>query len=353
MFNALRLEIARKRRHLTKKQLAEMSGVAPLTLTRIEKGTTAEPAEETVAALARTLGYPATFFYLDDCEQPAEQAVSFRSLSTMTARQRDAALAGGAVAFELDDYMTSRFDLPAPDVPDLRDEGPVEAAAALRNYWGVGSKPIQHMLRLLEAKGVRVFSLAENNKNVDAFSCWRDAKPYVFLNTFKSAERSRFDAAHELGHLVLHRHGEPSSRDVEKDADQFASAFLIPYDDLIGHLPRSPSITQLIQAKERWGVSVAALARNVRDAGLLSDWAYRDLCKIISARGYRTVEPNPRPREESVVWKKVFQSLWADRVGKDTVARELCIPTDEIEAFIGGLYGEPTAVACATGLRMV
>ena len=55
------------------------------------------------------------------------------------------------------------------------------------------------MLHVLEAKGVRVFSLAENTRNVDAFSSWREERPFVFLNMQKTAERSRFDAAHELG----------------------------------------------------------------------------------------------------------------------------------------------------------
>jgi Zn-dependent peptidase ImmA (M78 family) len=59
------------------------------------------------------------------------------------------------------------------------------------------------------------------------------------LNTFKSAERSRFDAAHELAHLVLHIHGMTSGgRDIEREADMFASAFLINRGDLIGHLGR-------------------------------------------------------------------------------------------------------------------
>ncbi|MEK2654790.1 ImmA/IrrE family metallo-endopeptidase [Pseudomonas aeruginosa] len=51
--------------------------------------------------------------------------------------------------------------------------------------------------------------MAEETSQVNAFSCWRrGVTPFVFLNTQKSAEASRFDAAHELGHLVLHRHGE-------------------------------------------------------------------------------------------------------------------------------------------------
>jgi len=53
--------------------------------------------------LARALAYPVGFFYLDDCEPLSADSVSFRSLSSLTARQRDAALASGTIAFLLDD----------------------------------------------------------------------------------------------------------------------------------------------------------------------------------------------------------------------------------------------------------
>lgn len=339
MFNSGRLSIARKRRQLTKKSLAEQAGISQLTLTRIETGQTQDPAEETVAALAAALSYPVEFFFLEDCEELPPEAVSFRSLSSLTARQRDSALSAGAIAHLVDDWVTERFNLPQPNLLDLRDEDPEAAAIALRRQWGIGSKPIPHLIKLLEAKGVRVFALAESNKNVDAFSCWRNGIPYVFLNTFKSAERSRFDAAHEIGHLVLHQHGGTSGREVEREADQFASAFLVPRDDFIANVPMVHSLEQLIKHKSRWGVSVAALARTAFDSGVLTDWHYRELCKQISYRGYRTKEPYPMKREESVLWKKVFEELWKDRLTRDHVASQLGIPTDEITSLIGGLLG--------------
>lgn len=339
MFNPGRLSLARKRRQLTKKFLAEKAGISQLTLTRIETGQTQDPGEDTVAALARALSYPASFFYLEDCEELSTEAVSFRSLSSLTSRQRDAALAAGAIAHLLIDWVAERFNLPQPDLLDLRDEDPETAAIALRRHWGIGSKPIPQLIKLIEAKGVRVFSLAESNKNVDAFSCWRNGTPYVFLNTFKSAERSRFDTAHEIGHLVLHLHGGASGREVEREADRFASAFLIPRDDFVAHVPVVHSLEQLISRKARWGVSVAALARTAFDADVLSDWHYRELCKQISYRGYRTKEPFPMKREESVLWKKVFEELWKDRLTKDHVASQLGVPNDEISALVGGLLG--------------
>jgi Zn-dependent peptidase ImmA (M78 family) len=237
------------------------------------------------------------------------------------------------------------------DVPDLRDESqsPAAAAAALRAYWGIGVRPISDLVRLIEAKGVRVFSLSEQTKNVDAFSYWRGDTPYVFLNTFKSSERSRFDAAHELGHLVLHRHGARPGRDAEREADQFASAFLIPREDLLGHLPRVHSLAQLVAAKERWGISVSALARNAFEAGLISDWHYREMCKAMSVNGYRSREPNSRPREVSVLWKKVFEFLWKDRLTTDHVAREINLPSDEIEALLVGLRAQPKSPTTDVG----
>lgn len=341
---------------MTKRTLAEKAGVSAVTLTRIEKASTTDPERSTIESIARALAYPVEFFYQDDCEELKIENVSFRSLSAMTARQQESAQAAGTIAFLLDDWVTSRLNLPRPDLLDLRHETPAAAATALRNHWGIGIKPIPHLLMLLEAKGVRVFSLAEDNKNVDAFSCWRGETPYIFLNTFKSAERSRFDAAHELGHLVLHMHGATKSRDVEREADQFAAAFLMPKDDLNAHLPRVVSTKQLITAKSRWGVSVSALARNAFEAGLVSDWHYRELCRAISANGYRKTEPNSRDREGSVLWKKVFTALWNDRLTKDNVARELHLPSDEIEALLGGLYGqvpEAQSQARGHGLRVV
>ena len=60
----------------------------------------------------------------------------------------------------------------APDIPDLRDFHPREAATALRAYWKIRERPIGNMVHLLEAKGARVYSLAEQCRRLDAFSLW-------------------------------------------------------------------------------------------------------------------------------------------------------------------------------------
>jgi Zn-dependent peptidase ImmA (M78 family) len=256
----------------------------------------------------------------------------------MKSCQREMALSQGAIALHLNRWLEDRFELPTVDVPYLRHETSPEAAAeAVRHHWGIGELPINNIVHLLESKGVRVFSLAVDALEVDAFSMWKEGTPFIFLNTAKTAERSRHDAAHELGHLVLHRHGGPVGRTVEEQANAFASAFLMPRSSILAHVPRFPTLATLIKLKKIWQVSVAALTYRLHALGVLSDWQYRMLYIQISQNGFRRREPNPMPRETSLILPKIFAALGEDGLTRSTVAKELCIPQSEVEALMFGL----------------
>lgn len=340
MFNVQRLELARSRRRYTAKILAERANVAPVTLSRVVNKQQI-PDDETVDKLVTALGFPRDFFFLDDTDLIDVDAASFRSLKAMTARERDAALAAGSLAYELADWVKNEFNLPAPDLLDLGHErDPAKAARIVRQHWSIGEKPIGNIVKLLESKGVRVFSLAENTKNVDAFSCWRNDEPYVFLNTFKTTEHSRFDAAHELGHLVLHKHGGPKQgRSAELEAHAFAASFLMPRDDVLSTIPFVTSLAQLVKAKKRWGVSVSALAYRLHKMGLITDWQHRSFCIQIN-RNYGTSEPNGLPPERSGVWQMVLTDLWKAGISKAHIAKSLHLPGDELENLLFGLTGD-------------
>lgn len=355
VFNSQRLILGRKRRKMTARALAGVIGVSPITISRLENGVN-EPEDDTVEALARALDFPRGFFFAEDVDELPAEAASFRSLSSMTARERDAALSAGAIAYLFHDWVVERFNLPAADVPEQREDASPEVAAQLvRAHWGLGEQPVSSMIRLLESKGVRVFSLCEDTKNVDAFSCWRGEQPFVFLNTFKSAERSRFDAAHELGHLVLHRHGAPQdSRQAESEADRFASAFLMPMDDVLSRIRYVSDLEGLIRAKKRWGVSVAALNYRLHKLKVVSDWQNRSLNIEMSSRGFRRQEPEGLPHETSALWPQIFTSLWRDRTTRDHIAEELNVRSSELDAILFGLTGRNLdSERVATGLRSV
>lgn len=340
MFNPQRLELARKRRRLTATILAARAQIAPVTLSRIVNGKQT-PDEETTGRLVATLGYPREFFFGGEIDPIDVSAASFRSLKAMTAPERDAAIAAGSLAYLLNDWVKAEFNLPATEILDLENEtDPAAAARALRQYWAIGEKPIGNMIKLLETKGIRVFSLAENTRNVDAFSCWRNDEPYIFLNTFKSSERSRFDAAHELGHLILHRHGGPKQgRNAEVEANAFASAFLMPHADVQATVPYVAALSDIIRAKARWGVSVMALTYTLHKMNTISDWQYRTFC-IQLKRTYGNNEPNGLPPERSSVWQMVLTELWRDGISRNHIAAQLHMPHDEMENLLFGLTGE-------------
>jgi Zn-dependent peptidase ImmA (M78 family) len=217
----------------------------------------------------------------------------------MTASQRDIALISGRLAGLLQDWIAARFRMPAPDIPSLTsfsrcgtDEDQIprpgeaagadcaaeEAAELVRARWGLGHTPIPNVLHLLEAHGVRVFSLSRDCPEVDAFSFWDRRIPFTLLSTTKTAERGRFEAAHELGHLVLHGEEMPHGPQAEAEAHRFAAAFLMPRADVLAHAPQGATTNWILQAKRRWKVAAMALAHRLHELGLTTDWQYRTHC---------------------------------------------------------------------------
>ena len=341
-FGPSRIELARKRRGLSKTALALKAAVGRERIHRFLNGTK-NPSFEELQSIAFVLKFPVSFFYRDEIDEPDN--ATFRSMSSMTASERDSALAAGALSGELSQWIDERYELPEPDIPDLRDHPPAQAAAALRSRWGIGERPISNMVHLLESKGVRVFSLVERCRRVDAFSLWFRRIPFVFLNTIKTGEHGRTDAAHELGHLVMHRHGVQKGKSIEKEAQQFAGAFLVPEGSVwanVGKL-RAPTMSNLVRMKHRWKVSVSLLAYRLHELSIISDYYYRRICIEISKYGRRR-EPEGIERETSHILALVFDDLRRMGKSKADVAAELDLSTEEIDSLIFGLGGGLTAI---------
>lgn len=335
--NPKQITFARVRRRLTKAQLAKELDVTSRSLQNYETGASA-PDQATLAKIAKLLNFPQQFFFLDeDMPEIKEHAVSFRKLSKMTEAMKGCTFAAGAIAFKVNEWIEERFNLPQADLPDLSDLKPEEAAATLRRMWGLGNSPIPNMIHLLESKGIRVFSLAEEAREVDAFCTWYEGSPFVFLNTTKSAERSRFDAAHELGHLVRDlytmQHGQSHGSEMERQADAFAAAFLMPHESVVANQPPAYTIKYLMKLKHYWGVSLAALAHRFNSLGLVSEWNYRSLCIDIAKSGYRTNEPEPMERETSQLLVKVLDLLHSRKHGRREIAESLSLNVAEINAL--------------------
>src|SRR5688500_15312202 len=122
---------------MSSKELAERTGLTAVTITRLEKFRN-EPEPETVDALVKTLEFPREFFFGPDIDELNKDAASFRSLTSMTAKEREAALAAGALAYMLSDWVADRFNLPVANLLDLSQErDPARAARTLRQHWAL------------------------------------------------------------------------------------------------------------------------------------------------------------------------------------------------------------------------
>jgi Zn-dependent peptidase ImmA (M78 family)/transcriptional regulator with XRE-family HTH domain len=336
-FSPQRLRFARDRRGITQTRLAKQAGFSLRSVQGWESGTST-PEAESVGRLATALQFPIEFFYGEDLDVVSPESVSFRSMAKMTATQERVALSAGSLALLLNQWIERHFELPSCKVPSIAgDMTPEGAADWLRQEWHLGEVPVRNVVHLLESRGVRVFSLAIDAREVDAFSFWRGDVPFIFLNTGKSAERSRYDAAHELGHLILHKHAAPHGQQAELEANAFASAFLMPRSSVLANAPKLATIDVLMQKKKIWNVSIMALARRLHDLNVLSDWHYHVLCKQMSIRGFRKQEPDGSRRETSQILEKVMTALRADGITKDLIATDLGISPREIDELVFGL----------------
>jgi Zn-dependent peptidase ImmA (M78 family)/DNA-binding XRE family transcriptional regulator len=332
-----RLAIARKRRALTLTRLAGLAGLSTRSVSLYENGR-AEPSPLTLRRLAAVLDVAPEFLSGPDVEEVPLDAVSFRALSKMTARQRDSALAAGRIALLINDWIETRFTLPPADIPVLTGEDPESAAEVVRARWGLGERPVRNVLHLVEAHGVRVYSLTEENNQLDAYSLYWHGQPFIFLNTGKSGERGRFDAAHELGHLVLHgEHLTPNRPGAESEANRFAAAFLMPRASVLAHGLRDAAPNRILRAKRAWKVSALALTHRLHELELLTDWGYRAACVQLAALGYRTAEPQGIERESSQLLAKVFRSLRDHGETPADIAAAIGITTAELRAHVFGL----------------
>lgn len=328
-----RIRLARMRSGITKSQLARLIGVTPRSVTTYEN----EGAPTSSASsLSAALGFPVEFFYLSETMDLSASDVNFRAARRAAAREKSSAVAAGIAGMEIDQWISARFRLPAVDLPTFPGESPRAAAILLRSIWGLGTRPLPNLLQLAESRGVRVYGLPPLADAVDAYSIRRNNIPYVFLARRKSPERARFDLAHEIGHLVLHADESPDATSAqEREADDFASEFLMPSETIIEYLRFNPTVQELLEFRSQLKVSAMALAFAVHKAGRMSDWAYRQTCIQLSQQGFRSGEPGGMSQYElSRVFAQVFsrQSMTTASL----IANDLKLPVREVHALTFG-----------------
>lgn len=341
-----RIRVARNLRRLTQTELATRAAMTPAFISQVE-ASQRKPNAEALASIAAAVSFPVEFFGHPLGPELRDEDCNFRRRKTTPQYLRAQILAFGTVFRRLVDYLEERLSLPAPGIPEQdgpRD--PERAAEWARSLWQLGlDAPITSMMRVAEQRAGAVvarFSGAEDlSEKIDAFSR-AGARDLIVLNPVRrTASRARFDLAHELGHLILHRHADPDDVDREPEADKFASAFLLPRAGFVpdwGPAGMRLSWPRVFALKRRWGASAAAIVRRAYDLSLIGPAEYRRAYKYMSAKRWLTEgEPDEPAFEQPETVVLAFAEL--KRLFQRTphgVSMDLALPPEVLEQVVGG-----------------
>jgi Zn-dependent peptidase ImmA (M78 family)/transcriptional regulator with XRE-family HTH domain len=309
-FNADMLDLARGARGMTQAEVAQAAGVSQAMLSKVENRLM-PPTQELAERLAEALQFPVKFFY------QAERTIGFPHYH----HRKRASLGSKALAkvhaiinirrqhiARLLKSYGEEVQKPIPSF-DLDEKGasPADAARMVREYWLLPRGPVDNVTDAIESAGGIVVLTDFGTSALDGLSFRAPGLPPIFvMNSEVPGDRYRFSLAHELGHMVMHALPGDDDEKMERQADEFAAAFLMPAVEVRPHLVPS-TIEKFARAKPHWKVSIKAMIRRAKDLQLISPDDYRRLSISYSKAGYSRGEPFALPREAPTLLPKMIE----------------------------------------------
>lgn len=341
------LTLGREARGLTQIELAKTAGVSQAYISKGENDLI-EVSGDRLAAIARTLQYPVEFFTQTE-HTAGVNALFHRRLRTtkasdlkkiqaqlnVTRVQVKRLLRGVTVEVP--------FAFPRLDVDEVA--GPERAAQLVRRAWRLPLGPVANVVRSIEAAGGVVVPVTIGTEKVSAAAQWPvdEDRPYFFVNASHPGDRQRFSLAHEIAHIVLHAYPE---EDQEEQADRFASEFLMPEAEIRPQLRGRLTPARLVELKRYWKVSMAALIKRAGQLEIIDKAKVTSMYKMLSARGWRRVEPMPiAPEAPEVLGGVVATHLRDHGYSLDDLSKLALLGRAEFEqryAFAAGPAPGPT-----------
>ena len=289
------LIFAREYRGYSQTELSEkINGLSQSNLSKFEKGF-GLLSEEIIGKIIQFLNFPDDFFN--------------RKINTSieNANYRKKATIGKALiqSFEnkckligyLVDEFSSTIEWPEFTLCPLNvEEGytPEYIANYNRKLLKIGrDQPIREIFSILESNGLIIFEIDALEK-FDGVSFITDKGfPVIVVNKNFSNDRKRFTLAHEVGHILLHNENNfPISmhRNKEDEANQFASEFLMPVDEIKNSI-RNLKMGDLADIKRKWLTSMGSILRKAKDLNCIDDNRYKYFMIEFSRSGWLKKEP--------------------------------------------------------------
>lgn len=295
-----RIREAREARGLQLDTFAEMLDVTKQAVARFESGL-ASPSGETMRTIIAVTEQPPSFFVATRSRSSGGITPFWRSLKRMELHHRKRIARRLEWAHDIVAYLEQFIELPAVSLPAIEFDPSTDdmdqlehAADRLREHWGLGRGPLRDLSAIMELHGVILVREAVNCPDMDAVSCWQSGRPYVLFSAeVESGPRNAYNLAHELAHIILHSNVEVSADNlnrIERQADRFASAFLLPQETFSREV-LGTSLNHFLFLKEKWGVSIAAMAYRCKDLNIINTNQHGYIMKQMNIRKIRKREP--------------------------------------------------------------
>jgi len=330
-----RLRSARKMRGWSLQELADHVGIiSKQALSKYEQGLM-KPEEDTLFALTKALGVKADYFLKP--QRVILGPIEFRKKASLKVKE------SASLAEQIRDYLEryleieellqvkSEFVNPLGGKVEVSTYEEVEEAAAkVLNAWQLGINPIPNVIEVLEKNGICVLTIS-GPASFDGLATMVGQLPVIVLNKEYSADRRRFTALHELGHLLLEINL-PDEKECEKYCHRFASAMLLPKEVALrqlGNVRSNISLGEFLSIKKQYGISVQAVMRRAFDLGIINKNYYQFLC----------IKTAPNRKEESFI-KFNFAGESDHSYRFDQLLMRLVsenIVTESKAAFLGGM----------------
>lgn len=323
IFNGKRLKNARLFRGLTLTQLAKNTDISKQSLSLYENEKNI-PEHTRVRSMASALNFPYEFFFQNDIWETVTDVTYFRSLASATKMNRTAQTIKLEYVAKIYEVLLNYIDFPRLNLPEVSFDGSDDEfdekqikdtqqqieviAQRLREHWEIGDAPIKNLQFLLEKNGIIITGFNTQESKIDAFSqrTTVDNGDVYFIAVAlgqRPEGRINFDLAHELGHILLHPWSEnlelipkEEFKAREKQANMFASAFLLPKDSFGKEVQAYPTDLEYYQfLKKKWKVSIQAMAYRTHQLGIITDNQFQYMMRQISKNGWRTKEPGDTP----------------------------------------------------------
>lgn len=298
-YNFAMIVLARESRGWTQKQLAEAIGVNQATISKYELGSV-PPALGHIELIAKALSFSPEFFKQPDQIYALGSSLIFHRkrvripMRIQRRIQAEVNLRNMQISRLLHPVEFDHKFLMIP--PEAKGDNPERVAREVRRMWGVSSGPIVDLTRIVENAGGIVVHVDFGTHLIDGAHLWIMGMPPVFfMNKLVPGERYRFSLAHEVGHAVMHHLS--ALNEVEKEANLFASEFLMPRSEIRSDL-RSLNLENAARLKKVWKVSMQAIIMRASTMRAISESKKKRLFAAIGAKGYRVNEPWPIPLEK-------------------------------------------------------